>query len=238
MEDIHIGCICANDSPFVGRIIGALLSSGLSVDTIIFDSKNFGIHGLQLFEERTGGKMPLISIDEFDEYKIPCFFVKNFNSSVAISIVRSFNLDILINAGTARILRKDIINAPKIGVLNCHPGLLPDFRGCTCVEWAVFLDERIGNTVHFMNERIDEGPIILKEALCFSKNDLYPDVRTKVLLDGIQLIAKAVRKILKENVTPTTLAKQGTGRYFDVIDDNKMICVIDKLKRGKYRYQL
>lgn len=53
--------------------------------------------------------------------------------------------------------------------MNCHPGLLPKFRECTCVEWAVYLDEEVGNTVHFMNEKIDEGPIIVQEALHFKK---------------------------------------------------------------------
>src|SRR5439155_416003 len=143
----------------------------------------------------------------------------------------------LVNAGTPRILGPEMLGASTVGVVNCHPGLLPRFRGCTCVEWAVYLDEEVGNTVHFMNERIDEGPIVLQEALNFTKNDTYVDVRVKVYEHGHRLLARGVAKIIAENLRPEKLEPQRDGRYWDVIGRDKMDEVLRKLAAGAYAFQ-
>ena len=49
-------------------------------------------------------------------------------------------------------------------ILNCHPGILPYYKGCNSPEWAFLNKDNIGATVHLMNERyIDGGKIIFKK---------------------------------------------------------------------------
>jgi len=145
---------------------------------------------------------------------------------------------LVVSAVTPRILKKAILEAPKRGVINVHPGLLPAFRGCTCVEWAVYLDEQIGNTAHFMTEGIDEGPTIIDEPLTFTPNDDYPTVRTKVYRAGFDLMARAVRKVLEDDLAVSAMSRPtDEGRYFSVIGDEELNEVKVKLKAGRYLFQ-
>lgn len=181
--------------------------------------------------------MPPIPLDTFEQAEIPAYFVHNHNSNFTAKLVQRLELDLLVNAGTPRILTKEALAAPRIGVLNCHPGMLPEYRGCTCVEWAVYLDEQVGNTVHLMSEGIDEGAIVMKEGLSFSSTDNYPDVRQKVFSAGSRLMARAVHEIQAKKIDQGQFIPQGKGEYRPIIDAAKMALVYRKLEEGRYAFQ-
>jgi methionyl-tRNA formyltransferase len=225
------------DAPLLGYLMRDLTAEGVSISAVVFDQKGQAARDHRIHEERTAGRLPALPLEEFESLRIPFYFVADHRSTATADLVRSLSLDLLLNAGTPRILGAELLRAPSIGVLNCHPGLLPRFRGCTCVEWAIYLDEQVGNTVHFMNEHIDEGPILLQEGLRFGREDAYVDVRVKVYEHGNRLLARAARKVLTEGILPDRLEPQVGGRYFEVIDDGKMKNVIDKLARGDYAFQ-
>ncbi len=48
---------------------------------------------------------------------------------------------------------------PKIGVLNAHGGILPEYRGMNVMEWSLLQGDQIGVTVHFIDSKIDTGQI-------------------------------------------------------------------------------
>lgn len=226
------------NSPFLGYVIRSFVANEIPIDSIILDSKGESPRDLAIHEERTGGRFPPLQLKEFEKYAIPCYFVANHSSSVTSEFIRNQRIDLLINAGTPRIISPAVLQAPRTGIVNWHPGILPYFRGSTCVEWAIFQDKPVGNTIHFMNERIDEGPIVLTESLEFSKLDTYVDIRVKVHERGLQLLANGVKKILNDGLNPSVLEPQGQGRYFPVIDPQTMQDVLKRVERGEYRYQL
>lgn len=145
--------------------------------------------------------MPAIPFATLVNQGIPFWNVNSHNSEETLNLVRKHGIDVLVNAGTPRILKKPLFDALSFGVINCHPGLLPEFRGCTCVEWAIFLDEPIGNTVHLMSEEIDTGPILFREPLKFRKTDRYTDIRTKVYLANCALVARTLRMLWDHALT-------------------------------------
>ena len=234
---MRIGLLSTNNSPLLGYYIQQIVECGLSISAVILDSKSLSDRDIELHIERTANRMPPIPLAKFESLHIPIYDVENHSSKQTVDLVRSANLDILVNAGTPRILKKPIIEATRLGVLNCHPGLLPLFRGCTCVEWAIYLDEPIGNTVHLMTEKIDEGPIIALEELSFSKSDSYVDVREKVYRAGFRLISNCLKGLSEGTITPDNYIIQGDGRYFRPIDQDKMKVVFDKLRAGRYAFQ-
>jgi len=234
---IRVGLLSTIDAPLLGRQINDLLDLGCRIDTILFDSKIMSVKDHEIHHERTAGRMPPIPLDTFEQAEIPAYFVHNHNSSFTAKLVQRLELDLLVNAGTPRILTKEALAAPRIGVLNCHPGMLPEYRGCTCVEWAVYLDEQVGNTVHLMSEGIDEGDIVMKEGLSFSSTDNYRDVRLKVFSAGSRLMARAVNEIQTRKINPGQFIPQGKGEYRPVIDAVKMALVYRKLEEGRYAFQ-
>lgn len=237
-SDMRIALLSTVNAPMLGNFIKTFVENNIEIDSIIFDSKIESKKDLEIYKERTGGKIRYISLYEFENYHIPYFFVQNHSSEVTKSLVLEREIDILINAGTPRILKKNILNTPRIGVLNCHPGLLPEFRGCTCVEWAIYLDEQIGNTVHFMSDKIDEGPIILKDKLSFLKSDRYEDIRIKVYKNSFDLMTRSIKKIMKNKIGDIkNINYPNNGKYFGVISNSKLKEVKNKVNNGLYIYQ-
>lgn len=234
---MRIAFLSTQNAPLLGYIIREFVREELSIAGVILDARGQSEKDLRIHDERTGGRLPSVPLEEFESLHIPFYVVANHSSKVTADLVRQLSLDLLVNAGTPRVLKPEVLDAPTVGVLNCHPGLLPRFRGCTCVEWAIYFDEQVGNTVHFMNERIDEGPIVVQEGLVFGKRDTYVDVRVKVYEHGNRLLARGVRKIMAEGLRPWTLAPQPEGRYFGVIGEDKMRVVLEKLARGEYAFQ-
>lgn len=234
----RVGLLGALDYPMMGYIIRAFLKRNISVDAVIIDAKGFGPKAQEIHDQRTRGKLPRIAIEEFEQAMFPFFVVSNHSSETCASLVRSLDLDILVNAGTPRILKKVILDAPRAGILSCHPGMIPRFRGCTNVEWAIFHDEPVANTVFYMSTEIDRGPIILQEKVFFSKNDDYETIRVHTQVVGFDLLARGVEKVLQQRLVPAMLPHPGEGQYFPVIGADEMNAVREKTSRGAYRYQM
>ena len=234
---MRVGVLGTVDAPLLGYLLRELLREDVAISAVILDAKGQNPRDHVIHEERTAGRMPPIPLETFEEALVPFYIVGDHRSASTVRLVRESSLDLLVNGGTPRILTRDLLEAVSAGVVNCHPGLLPRFRGCTCVEWAIYLDEPVGNTIHFMDERIDEGPIVMQEATALSTKDTYVDVRIKVYDHGHALMARAVRSIVDKQATRASLPLQGPGTYFGVIEEENMRIVVDKLARGAYRFQ-
>ena len=118
---------------------------------------------------------------------------ENHNNNDVINFIKHQNTDLIINLGTPRILKNKILKSSKIGVLNCHPGILPFYRGCNCVEWALLNKDIIGNTCHLMTEKIDEGPIIYKKYLKYSNKDNYYEIRARIYDQSLTCIKESIK---------------------------------------------
>ena len=236
-EAPRIGLLSTIETPALGHVIEALTRRGLGVDCVLLDSKVPSAKERAIEEQRTDGTLPAVPLDRFADLLIPYYPVGSHLSDACRTLIRERRIDLLINAGTPHILGRLILAAPRVGVVSCHPGLLPAYRGCTCVEWAIYEDAQVGNTVHFMTEGIDEGPIILQEPLVFHKNDTYSDIRVTVYRAGFELLARAVKKVVDEGLTSDGLLPQGDGRYLKVIPEDKLRVVVERLRRGEWAYQ-
>ncbi len=234
---MRVGLLSTLDAPFLGYVLRALIQEAIPIHALLFDAQPVSERDRRLHHERTAGRFPLIPLSEFEALRLPCYFVADHTSAASIALVRALELDVLVNAGTPRILTPEFLRASRGGVLNGHPGLLPQFRGCACVEWAIYLDEQVGNTVHFMNEEVDGGPILLQEGLVFEPTDTYVDVRVKVHEHGHTLLVKGLKRVLTERLTPAQLPPQPPGRHFGVIPEVYMRVVVEKLARGAYAFQ-
>lgn len=234
---IKIGLLSKEEYPFTGYVLWELIERFLKVDAIIMCSKKFTAK--HRVKERVGDRFPLIPIENFEDHQIPIYHVKQHSSAPCAKLVQDLNIDILLNMGSDYIMCPIILNAPTIGIINCHPGLLPKFRGCTAVEWAIYFGAQIGNTIHFMDESIDTGPIIIQEPLTFDKNATYQDIRAKVFIYSCKLLVKGVEKVITEGLTPFNLPLQSNrGEYFKVISKDKMKQVLSKIESHAYKYQM
>jgi phosphoribosylglycinamide formyltransferase-1 len=106
-------------------------------------------------------------------------------------------------AGFMRILRGELLEKFGGRILNVHPSLLPAFRGLRAWEQALAAGARVtGVTVHFVDEKVDSGPIILQEAVPILPNDTpeslharLQEVEHRLFPRAIQLFAEGRLKI-------------------------------------------
>lgn len=126
-------------------------------------------------------------------------WVNNLNDSQ--EALREIAPDIVVLGG-ARILTQKVIQIPRIGILNAHPGLLPEYRGLDVMEWAILNGDDIGVTVHFVDEGIDTGPIVVKKRLEIQPGNRLSDLKKKASDLSGQMVLEAVDLIAAGRASP------------------------------------
>lgn len=97
-------------------------------------------------------------------------------------------------AGFMRIVSPEFIKQYKMRIMNIHPALLPSFPGLHAQKQALEYGVKIsGCTVHFVDEGIDSGPVILQKAVPIMDNDTEETLSTRILEQEHQLYIEAVK---------------------------------------------
>lgn len=90
----------------------------------------------------------------------------NVNAPGFVERLESMQPDLLLVAGWPERLGKDVRGAARLGAVNCHPSLLPRYRGRDPLFWAILDGEReVGITLHRMTGELDAGPILMQRAV-------------------------------------------------------------------------
>jgi methionyl-tRNA formyltransferase len=221
-------------TPFTGHIAQTLIDNGIHIAAILLDSKCPSEKDQRIWKERTDGRLAEIDITSFKDRNVSLVDVESHNGNDVVEYIREQEIDLALNAGTPRVLCAAVLDAPSLGTLNVHPGLLPLFRGATCVEWAIYLDQPVGNTVHYMSELIDEGPIVMAERCPVWDCRNYVDIRVAAYRHGFSLLALAARYVLETRTSKRDLPPQAEGKFYKPIDPEKMQEVIRKIENGSY----
>jgi methionyl-tRNA formyltransferase len=100
--------------------------------------------------------------------------------------IKEENIDIILNIHSLFVMHADVVDAPRIGSFNLHPGPLPSYAGLNAPSWAIYYGERShGVTIHWMDPGIDTGAIAYETRFPISDDDT-----------GLSLSAKCVRNAL------------------------------------------
>ena len=101
----------------------------------------------------------------FQKKGMPVLYAQSMNDAKIVEWVRSQQIDLVINVRTRCIYKKEILAAPRLGCLNIHHGLLPEYRGTLCDLYALSEGRPAGFTIHQMNEKIDAGRILIRKSV-------------------------------------------------------------------------
>lgn len=161
--------LCEKAGNDVETFLGHENSVGSVPQIIASRVKKFGlVRGLdQVFmrvidilflRSRVEGRFPLSSSN-------PIIEDSNINSKKFRDFVIMNGVDIVVCLGTS-IVSREMLHCPKEGIINVHPGYLPNYRGLGNF-WAVVNDdwEHVGVSCHWLNEGIDTGPLIWREKI-------------------------------------------------------------------------
>ena len=199
----------------VGYVFSLLLIMGpwhfiiSSFKTIIFKIKKklyaFGI-----------AKNP--SISAYAESKnIPIKIISTPNGRKFREYLQTLDIDIIINQ-SQNIIKKELLSIPKMGIINRHNALLPKNRGRLTPFWVIYNgDKETGVSIHFVEEGIDSGDIIVQKNYKVLKNDNFNtivdknyNIASKAMIEAIVLLESGFSNFINNeddkatyNTTPT-----------------------------------
>ena len=111
-----------------------------------------------------------------------------------LDVLNQYDTDLLLLAGYFRILGNEIIKVYRNRILNIHPSLLPAFKGLHAQKQAFEYGVKVaGCTVHFVDEGLDSGPIILQRCVPVLPGDTEETLTARILEQEHIIYPEAVR---------------------------------------------
>jgi len=118
------------------------------------------------------------------------------NNTEFIDKVKEINPDLICVVAYGKILPKELLEIPEKGCINVHGSLLPKYRGAAPIQWARLNgDETTGITTMYMNEKMDEGDIILQEETKIGEYETCGELWDRLSKIGAKLLVETVKQI-------------------------------------------
>lgn len=100
-----------------------------------------------------------------------------------------------------RMMPKVLFEMPKIGTFNLHASLLPDYRGAAPINYAVINgEEKTGVTTFFINEKIDEGNILLQRELEILQDETAGSLHDRLMIVGSELVVTTLNGLAENSI--------------------------------------
>jgi len=114
-----------------------------------------------------------------------------------------YQADVVVVVAYGLILPKEVLEMPPMGCVNVHGSLLPRHRGAAPIAWAILCgDEEIGVTTMLMDEGLDTGPMLLRQALPLGPEDTTETVSGSLAALGADLLVETLEKLQRRSISP------------------------------------
>ena len=134
------------------------------------------------------------AVKRAEKFGIPHCYVNAKDEDQMIKLFESWRVDLIVLAGYMRVIQNpDAFPAPMI---NVHPSLLPKYKGLHAVEQAIDAgEEYTGCTVHYVNEELDGGEIILQEPVPILADDDVESLTKAIQRKEYSLLPQAIQHV-------------------------------------------
>lgn len=224
-------------SPTGAAILRELKCSNIPVEAIVIDTVRPNTHRtlarkLRRYQRRLGViETALFGLDKLKrrlidrarrpwsrdsfylDYSTTVFTVDDVNGERCRKFLEGLEPDLVVLGGS-RILRPNIIRIPRIGVLNAHPGLLPKYRGVDVIPWAILNGDPVGVTIHFVDEGVDTGGIIVRRKIELMEGDTIPRLKSRAKQLSAELMADVVLRIVEGASLQRIAQTPGEGKQY------------------------
>lgn len=135
------------------------------------------------------------------EHDLPLFQPEKLRNEEFLSQIQSLNADIFVVVAF-RMMPKVLFSMPRLGTFNLHASLLPDYRGAAPINYAVINGEtKSGVTTFFINEKIDEGNILLQAETEISPEDNAGTLHDRLMEIGAKLVVETLNGLAEGKLT-------------------------------------
>ena len=162
--------------------------------------------------------------------------INKINSDSFFLELSELKIDLIVICHFQKLISSRIINLPLLGCINLHPSLLPYYRGMSPQHYPIIKGEsETGITVHYVDEGIDTGDIILQKKIVIDNEDYVSDLQKKMKSIYSTIIVEVIDKIETKNLN-NTVQKHLKGSYFGKLKISD--CIISKNFTRQEAYNL
>ncbi|WP_234109270.1 MULTISPECIES: methionyl-tRNA formyltransferase [Chryseobacterium] len=134
------------------------------------------------------------------EHHLPVLQPEKLRNPEFLEQIRNLNADVFVVVAF-RMMPKVLFEMPKLGTFNLHASLLPDYRGAAPINYAVINGEKkSGATTFFINEKIDEGNILLQEEIEIYPNENAGELHDRLMEMGAKLVVKTLDGLAENSI--------------------------------------
>ena len=170
------------------------INSKFIVDYVVTSPDNRSGRG-QKFNESDVKKYTL-------KNKIKTLQPSNLMDEEFINQIKGLKPDLIIVVAFRK-LPAEVFNIPRHGTINLHASLLPNYRGAAPINWCLMNGEiKTGVTTFYINEKIDQGDILLQKEIMIKNEDDFGSLYNKLSEVGAELVVKTVEGIFNNSLKP------------------------------------
>ena len=134
---------------------------------------------------------------------VPVQQPKRVRAPESVAAIQALAPDVIVVAAYGQILPKELLELPTYGCINIHASLLPAYRGAAPVNWAIINGEpETGVTIMQMDEGMDTGAMLLREAVAIGPRDTTGSMLEKLSLLGSRMVVEALAGLADGTLTP------------------------------------
>ncbi|MDR0918026.1 MAG: methionyl-tRNA formyltransferase [Oscillospiraceae bacterium] len=163
-----------------------------------------------------------------EKFNIPVYQPATLRNGEALEILKEINPDIIIVVAYGKILPKDILTLPKLGCINIHASLLPEYRGSAPIQWALLQgDMSTGVTSMYMDEGMDTGDMLIEVGISIDVNETFDELYTELSDLGANVLEQTL-EALKNNTLKREKQLDSDATYAPMI--TKEMSLLDTKK--------
>ncbi|MBV2166591.1 MAG: methionyl-tRNA formyltransferase [Kaistella sp.] len=134
------------------------------------------------------------------ENHLPVFQPEKLRNPEFLKSIKDLDADVFVVVAF-RMMPKVLFEMPKLGTFNLHASLLPDYRGAAPINYAVINGEKkTGATTFFINERIDEGNILLQQEIEISPEENAGELHDRLMEMGAKLVVETLDGLAENSI--------------------------------------
>lgn len=137
--------------------------------------------------------------------------VVEHNGPQAAEVLRECDVELAVIAG-ARILKGPVVDVPRRGIINFHPGQIPASRGLDALLWSVYRDIELGVTAHIIDQRVDAGTIVHYQPLPLYRDDTLVDLGERLIEIQTDMLAPAIQAVEEGRTQQIAIPKEPINR--------------------------
>jgi methionyl-tRNA formyltransferase len=204
--------VAMEENIFLREVLAELFGAGITPDAILIEKSKRALQMIPYL------KNSFYNPPEMRELlagrSIPVHEVGDVNGDETQQLLRDLAPDVVVLGGSSRLVKPNVMRLAKVGMLNSHPGLLPDYRGMDVVGWAIYNADPVGATCHFIDEGADTGPILKREVVPFKKGESLLEIRVRVMRVAAKIMVLALGEVIAGTAKPMPQDPSAGKRYY------------------------